>query len=399
MSLATGDELWRNANVDITRKALILKDGALVAYPNPTEDEPVDSDTGVAVYSATDGTVLWEEKETPLIADERRGHLNRYTFVVGDTLYLPDARELRTGKKILKRQSPLTGVTSAFDLCGKNFCGSVAASREMLAFRSASVGFQEIEKDSGAFWFPEIRPSCWISVVPAGGLVLAPEGYSTCICPYNYKTSLALVPVERYEDWSIYLTGRADKRKKSKQKKQPIAEEISQLRVNFNAPGDHMDSDGNLWFAYPRPTGKDRRYLDTQLPITVDGVTRSFRYNSDSHPIDNTESPWLMTSGVEGPVKVSVQLPDTGPRSYDVQMSFAETEDVSPGNRVFDIVVEGKKMVSGFDIARASGGKNCATTLQFMGVAARGGMSIELVPVSGKRPRICSLVIKETEER
>ena len=83
----------------MTRKALILKDDVIVAYPNPTESEATEADTGVSVYSAADGKLVWEEMDTPSLADDRRGHLNRYTFVVGDKLFLPDARELRTGKK------------------------------------------------------------------------------------------------------------------------------------------------------------------------------------------------------------------------------------------------------------------------------------------------------------
>jgi hypothetical protein len=320
--------------------------------------------------------------------------------VVGDTLFLPDARELRTGEMKLLRENPLTGVSSPFDLCGKNFCGSIAASRELLAFRSASVGFQEVSRDSGAFWFPEIRPSCWISVVPAGGLILAPEGYSTCICPYNYKTSLALVPVDRYEDWSIYLTGRNDHRIGSKKKlRTPSAEEIRQLRVNFNAPGDRMDADGNLWFAYPRVADKSRVYFDTVLPIEIDGVTATFRHNADLHSIAGTDQPWLFTSGVEGPVKLSVRLTEKESRSYDVELSLAETGDAAPGERVFDIKVQNKVVASGFDIAEQAGGPNRAVSRTIMGVDAGGTMTIELIPIAGKPPRLCSLVITESGER
>lgn len=401
ISLKTGETRWTNPTIDMTRKALLLKSDVIVAYPNPTEDEPEDSDTGVSVYSAASGKIMWEETHSPLLADERRGHLNRYTFAVGDTLFLPDARELHTGKKILLRKNPLTGETSPFDLCGKNFCGSIAASREMLAFRSASVGFQEIERDSGAFWLPEIRPSCWISVVPAGGLVLAPEGYSTCICPYNYKTSLALVPVERYEDWSIYLTGRQDKRAGARNRKSQAAAaspNIHQMRVNFNAPGDRMDDDSNIWFAFPRPIQlTKKRYLDTELPIEVSGIENRFRHNADLHAIGGTAKPWLFTSGVEGPVHISVQLSSGEAKPYDVQLLFAETDDAIQGDRVFDIKVQGETVAQGYDIAGESAGTNRATTFSLKGVAARGELTIEMIPVSGRPPRVCSLVITETK--
>ena len=38
------------------------------------------------------------------------------------------------------------------------------------------------------------RPGCWISIIPAGGLVLLPEGSSGCVCSYPLQTSMALLP-------------------------------------------------------------------------------------------------------------------------------------------------------------------------------------------------------------
>ena len=268
----------------------------------------------------------------------------------------------------------------------------------MLAFRSASVGFQEISRDSGAFWFPEVRPSCWISVVPAGGLILAPEGYSTCICPYNYKTSLALVPVQRYEDWSVYLKGREDKRGKLKSKTQGTASDIRELRVNFNAPGDRMDADGKLWFAYPRPTRDTKRYADTEsCPSRSMASITPFGTTPTCFPSKAPKARGYSRPVLEGPVKIVVQLSDEGSRSYDVQLSFAETDDLGTGDRVFDINVQGKVVASRFDIANESGA-NHATTHTMKGVNANGTLTIELVPVEGKPPRICSLVITEVGE-
>jgi hypothetical protein len=38
------------------------------------------------------------------------------------------------------------------------------------------------------------RPGCWINIIPAGGLVIVPEGSSGCTCGYPLQMSLALVP-------------------------------------------------------------------------------------------------------------------------------------------------------------------------------------------------------------
>ena len=40
------------------------------------------------------------------------------------------------------------------------------------------------------------RPGCWINTIPAGGLVLIPEGSAGCTCEYPFQTSLALGPAD-----------------------------------------------------------------------------------------------------------------------------------------------------------------------------------------------------------
>jgi hypothetical protein len=38
------------------------------------------------------------------------------------------------------------------------------------------------------------RPSCWISFVPAGGIVVCPEGSAQCTCSYAIQGSVVLYP-------------------------------------------------------------------------------------------------------------------------------------------------------------------------------------------------------------
>jgi len=410
VELATGNAVWRKDGMRMGLKALILKDDVIAAYPNPAELDFKEGDSGVAVYSKVNGTMLWEKPELDGVSGGGRGTVIRHTFVVGDTLFLPWAYDLHTGREKLLKHNPFTGVSERYDVFAQNFCGTMCAGQDLVAYRSASVGFQEISKDSGSFWLPEVRPSCWISVIPAGGIVLAPEGYSTCICPYNYKTSVALLTVERYEDWSVYLSGSKHKQawrqrvqaKKAKQnkKRKPMDrirpfQDIKTLYVNLNAPGDHMDADGHLWMAFPRPMIREvgQRYMDTYLPVQVEGAQSEFRYNTDYNPVGGTDMPWLFTSGLEGPLKISANLSNQQEHKYTVNLMFAETEPAEPGGRVFDVNIQGRKVLSRFDIAGKAGGPHKACVHKLEGVAASGTMTIELVPVRGKPPRMCSLAI------
>jgi hypothetical protein len=93
-----------------------------------------------------------------------------------------------------------------------------------------------------------------------------------------------------------------------------------------------------------------------------------------------------------------VQLSKDDRRAYDIQLLFAETADAAPGDRVFDVKIQDETVLSQFDIAADAGGRNVARTHEFNAITVRGTIHIELVPVKGKPPRLCALVINEAHE-
>jgi hypothetical protein len=60
---------------------------------------------------------------------------------------------------------------------------------------------------------------------------------------------------------------------------------------------------------------------------------------------------------------------------------------------VFDVRIQGKTLISDLDIAAAAGGANRAWKRDFHNIAANQTLTVELVPVRGKAPLICSLEI------
>ncbi|MCX6906905.1 MAG: PQQ-binding-like beta-propeller repeat protein [Verrucomicrobia bacterium] len=74
-------------------------------------------------------------------------------------------------------------------------CGIPSASRHLMAFRSATLGYVDLARPQATSNFGGIRPGCWINVVPAGGLLLMPDATDRCTCSYLIKTSIALQPM------------------------------------------------------------------------------------------------------------------------------------------------------------------------------------------------------------
>lgn len=117
------------------------------------------------------GAKLWEQQvkyETrPLINDDK-------VYAQGG------AWDLKTG-------SPL-----AWEFQRSYGCGQISSSRNMLLFRSATLGYVDLGRKAGTENFGGIRPSCWINAIPASGLVLVPDGASKCHCSYQMKAWFAL---------------------------------------------------------------------------------------------------------------------------------------------------------------------------------------------------------------
>jgi len=75
-------------------------------------------------------------------------------------------------------------------------CGQIAGSRHLMLFRSATLGYLDLARDVGTENFGGMRTSCWFNAIPAGGLVLVPDGSSKCACSYQMQAWLALQPTE-----------------------------------------------------------------------------------------------------------------------------------------------------------------------------------------------------------
>ncbi len=66
--------------------------------------------------------------------------------------------------------------------------------------------------------------------------------------------------------------------------------------------------------------------------------------------------------------------------NYRVNLRFAEVFYSRPGERVFDVSINGQKALSNFDIVAAAGGPNKGVDRQFNVAIPTGGMAIELIP-------------------
>ena len=69
-------------------------------------------------------------------------------------------------------------------------------------------------------------------------------------------------------------------------------------------------------------------------------------------------------------------------KPYTVRLHFCEPDDVEPGQRVFDVKLQGEVVLKDLDIVRETGGRNTALVKEFSGIPAAKTIKVEFVSKS-----------------
>lgn len=177
LDAATGKCLWQNEEeVFGTQLAVSNKHGLVLMCYQPGHQASFHSELGnrMAAISTADGKRVWDI-QAEYVA---RPILNDHTIYAE-----PGAWDLLSGRRI------------PFTLDRSYGCGIPAGSRNLLVFRSATLGYIDLTKGDTTENYGGIRPGCWVNVIPAGGLVLMADAASWCTCSYLNQATIALKPV------------------------------------------------------------------------------------------------------------------------------------------------------------------------------------------------------------
>jgi SAM-dependent methyltransferase len=115
-------------------------------------------------------------------SDNHGGHI-QHPVVVGNRLYLePRGYNIDTGADL--------GITMG----SRSGCSTRAGTTGALIYRGSGrrLAMWDINSGSASYW-STLRPSCWLSTIPAGGMVLSPEGGGGCSCNEWFQTSIGFV--------------------------------------------------------------------------------------------------------------------------------------------------------------------------------------------------------------
>jgi len=144
------------------------------------------------------------------LASERGGRMAAFDAATGDRRWDIEAdyttRPVINGRTVYIQPGTwdlLTGEPKQFTFERSYGCGIVAGSRNLLVFRSATLGYVDLLEGRETHNYGGIRPGCWINTLPVGGLVLMPDATDRCTCSYLIKASVALQPYGAYRPGTV----------------------------------------------------------------------------------------------------------------------------------------------------------------------------------------------------
>jgi len=136
-------------------------------------------------YDAATGEAKWNISK-PWSSDNHGGHMAR-PAIVGNTVFVrPDCFDADSGA-MLDAKMPGGG------------CGTYATSTDAIIFRAGTVTMWSINTQEVTRWH-RLRPGCWLSTIPACGLILSPEGGGGCSCGSWMETSIAFAPIYKFTE-------------------------------------------------------------------------------------------------------------------------------------------------------------------------------------------------------
>jgi outer membrane protein assembly factor BamB len=132
-------------------------------------------------FDAATGDPRWAA-EHDWTGNDHSGHM-QHPAVVGNTVYLePCGYDIASGKRVTDSMGRHEG------------CATYAATEGALLYRGENrrISLWDVGTGETSSW-PRLRPSCWLSTVAGGGMVLSPEGGGGCSCGGWMETSIAFM--------------------------------------------------------------------------------------------------------------------------------------------------------------------------------------------------------------
>ncbi len=178
LDLETGEVVWEHP--------IDTEDGLITFYLQATPEAILLTASNTAyhfyAFSPSTGLPMWSQS-TSWPDDNHSGHIQHPVIVDGAVYLQPNGFDLLTGKLLTSEVGKRSG------------CHTYIGTKNALIYRGdgREVAMWDRESETVSTW-PRLRPSCWLSLIPANGMLLVPEGGGGCSCGGWMETSIGFAP-------------------------------------------------------------------------------------------------------------------------------------------------------------------------------------------------------------
>jgi hypothetical protein len=122
-----------------------------------------------------------------------------------------------------------------------------------------------------------------------------------------------------------------------------------------------------------------------EIPVKIDTVDY-FQIRKDPISVHSENTPWISASAIGGIRSIEITIskdkvvPDA---TYKIRLYFSELENKKSGERVFDVSIQGRKVLENFDIISEAGEKDKEIVKTFTGIAVGNILTIKMNPKTG----------------
>ena len=372
-NIETGDTLWQKSHDIFGSWLSYSKEHDILLQATRPSRDMIEGEPGerMIAHRASDGTILWDKKidyyNPPILHGSK--------IIVDDAFY-----DILTGEEI-KRTDPITGEEIQWTYTRTYGCNYIISSENLLSFRSGSAGFYDLGNQGGTGNLGGFRSGCTSNLIAANGVLNAPDYTRTCSCSYQNQTSLSLIYMPKLEYWTnneIQWSGKP----------------VKQVGINFGAPGDRMDDNNTLWLDYPSVGGnspdipvevifanQDTAFVKQHKSLSQNNNDKKIGYiRTNSFNIETKDHAYVAASALNGAQEIIITLSQElmNNSTYTIKLYFAEIEQINSESRTFDVEIQGKKILTSFNIAKEANGINRLITKSFAKVSINDKLNIKL---------------------
>lgn len=186
LDASTGHPLWRKQHQVPAQHVLHLCYANDIVLASSCDTTSGDFHYHLLACHSSDGAIAWQ-RDLPTgfgTGDKDHGKQDKHPMIIGNAVYLKQGSfDLATGEPL--------GFSFKTSNCAE--C-SASANHVFGRMNGTAATWSLVGDGSSRPLSPDMRPGCYTTIIPAGGIIMMPPYSAGCTCPHSIQTTIVWQP-------------------------------------------------------------------------------------------------------------------------------------------------------------------------------------------------------------